>query len=127
MPYYANITAKDKEAWRIYKTLKKIANEVFNALRKKHGIKFSLAYLGCDHRQLIVDRAHRRVPRSVTNALQKLINGGGNYGCGITFEFAPRNIGVDKKGKIIFRDILFDADKIEKERARKYKMARMVW
>lgn len=121
MPFYPNATAKDKDAWPVLVTLRKAAERIFS---EKYGWKAPLAVNGAYFNRDIIEATRGEVPESVSEALQELADAAGNYGCGVSFEFGRRNIGVDTQGRIVFRDILFDAEKIEREWTAKIKAAR---
>lgn len=117
MPYYRNINAKDKEAWAVLKTLKKTADDIFHS---KYCVSDkSLWMWGQYYMDDIIEQTRGKIPESVTEALESMMNAGANYGMGIAFEFGQRNIGVDSEGRIVFRDILFDAEKMHREMAAK--------
>lgn len=114
MPFYRTITAKDKAAWAIMKELERARMDVFHAkmhecLWVKHE---RIEWYGIDMMNQAIDKAN--VPEDVKEALQDMADAASSYGQSIFFEFAPRNIGVDENGQIIFRDILFDMEKVRK-------------
>jgi hypothetical protein len=121
MPFYRNITAKDREAWAALKVLKESAERLF---RQEYCQAKPLAVHGAYFNQAIIEDTRGKVPESVTKALEELASAAQNYGCGVSFEFGQRNIGVDDQGRIIFRDILFDAEKLTRERMAKLKRSR---
>lgn len=110
MPYYRDITKNDKAAWAIYKTLKSVGETTFIRFNKP------LRYNGLYFFQHVINELKGKVPESVILALSEMLNAACNFGFGVTIEFGKRNIGVDDNGNIIFRDILFDAEKLYKER-----------
>ena len=42
------------------------------------------------------------------DALDVMIENAKNYGEGITFEFSPRNLGLDDQERLVLRDVLYD-------------------
>lgn len=120
MPYYEPLTAAHKEAWATYRTLIAAREKLF----PKYGFKKPLEIYGANFNRDLVEATTGKVPESVTTALDELANAACNWGCGMTMEFAPRNLGVDEEGRIVFRDVLFDAQKLWEERERKMKMTR---
>lgn len=117
MPLYRNITAKDKEAWAVLKTLKESAERI-------HAAKYvgfnpgnrDLMTCGCYFNRDVIEDTRGKIPESVTEALENLADAACNYGAGVCMEFGARNIGVDSEDRIVFRDILFDAEKLFKQR-----------
>lgn len=113
MPFYRNITAKDADAWKILKTLADAAERI---IREKYMFNEKpLHQWGQYFMNDVIDATRGQIPDSVTEALQSIADAGANYGMGIAFEFGKRNIGVDDAGNIVFRDIIFDSEKIHKE------------
>jgi GNAT superfamily N-acetyltransferase len=114
MPYYKPISAKDREAWSIMRELNRAKDVVwrnyhFGGKTRDRPIYTYWYEMGND----IISEA--KVPQSVKEALTELLNAAGNYGS-VMFEFDKRNVGVDELGRIIFRDIIFDIEKLHKER-----------
>lgn len=101
MPYYRNITAKDKEAWKQYRELKNFRESISSFAHKcQHDVNLEVL---------------KFIPKSpIRNALELLLNWSTNYGDQIGWEFSPRNLGVDSRGNLILRDVMFDCEKIEK-------------
>lgn len=111
MPYIRTITAKDKIAWGIMKALEKSrleqwtieARKANKEKRSKSGYDISFATI-----------ANTDIPASVKEALELILGSMANYGASFCFEFNKRNIGVGSKGNIIFRDCVFDIDKLRR-------------
>lgn len=121
MPYYRNVTAKDASAWAVLRTLSEAAERI---RRAKYMGDRPLTTWGIYFAQDVIEDTRGKVPESVSEALTELMNAGSNYGSGVTFEFGRRNIGVDAEGRIVFRDILFDAEKVYRELVAKSKRCR---
>jgi hypothetical protein len=115
MPYYENISANHRLAWNILKALEAAVEKV----EPKYWFSKPMACYGLYFNQDVIKEAKGKVPESVTDGLTILNDAASNYGSGITFEFGKRNIGVDNHGNIVFRDIIFDAEKLHKEREAK--------
>ena len=113
MPYYRNIQASDKEAWEILKTLQKAHSR---AVAESPG---SIYLFGADINRKIINLVRTQIPDSVVEALENLADAACNYGCGVLMEFGRRNIGVDSEGRIVFRDVLFDAEKLNRQKRRR--------
>lgn len=114
MPFYPNITASDREAWAVLKTLTEAAERIRRA-RYGYRCERNLYQWGLYFARDVIDDTRGKVPETVSEALTELMNAGSNYGSGVTFEFGRRNIGTDGQGRIVFRDILFDAEKVQRE------------
>jgi hypothetical protein len=110
MPYYRTVTAKDKEAWAVVKLLESTRLELHRTRFVATGK--CLSVYGIELMYEVIQATRTKVPESVTEALEALSYAGSNYGCGVTFEFGRRNIGVDERGGVVFRDVLFDAAKV---------------
>lgn len=119
MPFYRTIRASDREAWAILKTLSEAAERIFRA-KYLGKLEVDGAYFNRD----VIEETRGQVPESVTEALESLADAACNYGCGVSFEFGKRNIGVDDAGRIVFRDILFDAEKMGREMRQKLRASR---
>lgn len=120
--FYPNITAKDKKAWGHYKSLSEALENARKQIQEKHGWQRLQSY-GHEINNFVAEQ----FSGSLGTALKELVYEACNYGSGVTFEFAPRNLGVDSKGNLVLRDVLFDAEKIfeerEKMRAKKSRFA----
>ena len=122
-PFYPTRTAEHREAWATYKTLKEAADRIRRAkyLGGWQPGGRSLLTDGLYFFQDVIEDTRGKVAESVTEALVELMNAASNYGCSITCEFPVRNLGVDDAGRIVFRDILFDAEKVQRQWAEKSK------
>jgi hypothetical protein len=124
MPFYPNVTAGDEGAWKCLRVLAESAERVFRAeyVAKGRALAVDGAYFARD----VIDatRGEPWVPESVAVALESLADAMANYGCGWAFEFGKRNIGTDPQGRIVFRDIMFDAASVERQWRDRMKRAR---
>jgi len=114
MPYYERLTAKHKEAWRIYRGLEKAWTSM--ACKPPHEPRLAI-----DKSEKILDDliVAAEVPASVTGALRSMLDAASNYGSGIALEFAPRNLAVDSEGNLILLDVMFDAERIAEYQRKK--------
>jgi hypothetical protein len=115
MPYYETIRAVHKEAWAILKTLTRSWGDLSSWGKRASKYARNLPINGLYFFNDIIEDTRGKVPESVSAALTELMDAGSNYGAGVTCEFRKRNIGVDQEGRIVFRDILFDAAKLDRE------------
>jgi hypothetical protein len=125
MPFFEPLTPKHAAAWAQFRELQRATEEAKEALAEEYGQKgrsFRLIYDGYAVNDRLIDIA--QVPASLKTALRDMASNASNYGAGVTFEFAKRNLGVDKSGNLILRDVLFDSEKLEIERARLMKHSR---
>jgi hypothetical protein len=110
MPYYRPLTPEYRIAWKQYTVLKKIWNYV-NQPKYEDGkfYKDNSYILG----YMLVDRFIREceknssINRALIDALQNIYDTVINCGSDCMFEFAVRNLGVDKKDRLVLRDIAF--------------------
>lgn len=125
MPFYRTLTAGDIRAWADYKELKRANEQAYKEVcGGMPGFKDrrSLQTHGYEVNRRMIDLA--QVSDELKAALSELADAICNYGSGCTFEFAPRNLGVDAEGRLILRDIAFDSEEVERERMEKAKRAR---
>lgn len=132
-PYYRNVTAKDKKAWAIIKTLRKVEAEIREKFHRKvrlrndefrrEGRRAKMAFFcyAHDYRQRVVNVLELReaVPQSVIDSLRKMSSAGGNWGDAM-WDFSRTNFGVTQSGRLILRDVLVCAKKLYEERTRKW-------
>ncbi len=112
MPYYRKLTAADGEAWAHYRALA-AAREV---AVPRYTYERPLSSWGLYLIQDVLDATRGEVPESLTRALQDLMDNAANYGCGMTCEFVRRNLGVGEQGQLVLRDVLFDAERVWRDR-----------
>lgn len=122
MPYYKPLTAQDKSAWADYKAVKLALEQAQEEIRKQYGMNFAYRL----HNAEIADRVFVGPPPAGMKtwgvsspefifSVQRLSSMMPNYGMGVGFEFAPRNLGVDREGRLILRDVVYDAEKLYQE------------
>lgn len=130
MPYYPTVTKLDARAWGQYRLLEKLLKQAQEVVADRHG-----GYLGAWGWDTVGYQANTQLaqycselaadgcphmPESLAEAIDRLADWALNYGEGVMFEFAPRNLGVnDQTGDLVLRDVLFDAKKLRDERAAK--------
>lgn len=121
MPYYAPLTAARKQAWADYKALRdareKARSIVMTRSEKAREPVSQFVLRGHEINDLIAEDPSLREPIRI--AIRELSDAAANYGSSVTFEFSPRNLGVDREGCLILRDVLFDAESIHREFASK--------
>lgn len=116
MPFYAPLRACHKTAWAQFRELQRANEEARSEIcqsRDYQGKFKRLSVYGYDVNRLTIERAN--VPASLKAALETMADAILNYGCGCTFEVNARNLGVDDQGRLVLRDICFDAEKLEEE------------
>jgi len=114
MDYYEPLTSAHKTAWQHFRALQRILEDARSTRDFGHDIMNAV----CDGAR------EAKLPDSLIEALEALTIAGSTYGDGVCFEFAQRNLGVDEQGRLVLRDILFDADKIQREYAEKARQVR---
>jgi hypothetical protein len=114
------LMVKHGQAWRVYKTLRDAREAAWVECSAKYLKRYGHAAYGTCWRNgmgydLMVGTlklAKGEVPESIYDSLESMSNAWLNYGSSGTWEFAPRNLGVDDKGNLMFIDILFDPTKL---------------
>jgi hypothetical protein len=103
--YYQRLRADHKAAWAEYKRLK----NVWLPLHWSAGHEYGRGLRIMDGTIDKLDPDH-----PLTKALQQIRDECTNYGLSYTFEFAPRNLGVDTAGHLILLDPIFDLETIQR-------------
>ena len=105
-PYYRNVTAKDRSAYKIMNVLIREFRSFIYEYR--HYQQQAYGRVTEDDRMMLAFIEHliesKIVPRSVTNALFRLYELARNCGDRIGFDFKKQNFGVNEYGTLIFRD-----------------------
>tara|TARA_Y100000034_G_scaffold74318_1_gene89431 strand:- start:15122 stop:15697 length:576 start_codon:yes stop_codon:yes gene_type:complete len=101
------LTAKHK-AWKLIKNLEYKRREANRQIYRWQ----DNCWWGYEAMHNIVDDMEES---SEKEALEALMNSAANYGSSWTFEFAPRNCGISKKGELLFRDCVFNLEEIWKK------------
>jgi hypothetical protein len=114
MPYYRNITPADKEAWAVMRELCRTREAVWR--RDVSGHWPPRRYFLPEVSYNTIQEAD--VPDTVRESLESLYYWGCNYTSDLGMEYARRNIGVDAEGRIIFRDVLYDGERLRQPRRR---------
>lgn len=99
-PYYRNVTTKNSSAYRIMKNLISLTNQ-FNSEIFGSNIK------GLERMQAFEVYVRGSVPRSISKALQEIVNISSNCGGDVGFDFHKKNFGVNEYGTLIFRDPVY--------------------
>jgi hypothetical protein len=124
MLWYAKLEkTRHPKAWAQFRALEKLMAEACADIQHKYrdDNRFGFGRYGFETMQLLCRKAHAaKLPRALCQALDDLCDAASLYGSGCMFEFSRRNLGVDTRGRLILRDVLFDAEKLEDEmRARR--------
>lgn len=110
MPRYeVPLRASHTAAWASFKVLR----DCWQGLRwddRQHGYYAMEKVLGCSE--------HKLTPE-LHAALSTLRDYAADYGEDYAFEFAPRNLGVDKNGTLILLDVVFGKDALYRIREKK--------
>lgn len=106
MPYYDKLKASHKEAWNQGKKLRGYIDLAYSETRQRKNHEFS---------EWIQENLESlNVPASLKEAIRTIVNAAMNYGEDARLEANPANLGVDKKGNLVLRDILCFKSSIEK-------------
>ncbi len=105
-PIYRDVKATDRSAWSLMNTL----------IKEYRNFQFTHSFMGgsgfssgVEIMEAFVDRLKRRgkVPHSIINALNFIIDVAVNCGEWVTFDFHRKNFGVNEYGTLIFRDVFW--------------------
>ncbi len=107
--YQVPLRAANKVAWADYRTLE----------RCWRGLHWADRQFGYVAMEKVLECAEGVVSPEVFEALETLRDYASDYGSDYTFEFAPRNLGVDKNGTMILLDVVFSMASIQRIRAGK--------
>jgi len=125
MPFYRDITPQDKVAWGQYRILKKLRNEAFRESKRRFNQPprgWSASFMGVDVNWRLIESARDKLPEDLVAALEQMQNAAANYGSGMIFDdFRKANLGLTDSGLLVLRDVLFDADRAEREFMERYK------
>jgi hypothetical protein len=93
-PYYRDVMAKDKEAWRLINLLQRVWIDALNdrSLGTPNDKFFEFL------------RSRKDVPRSIVRDLEYIYEVSQNCGSEIDFDLHRKNFGVNEYGTLIFRD-----------------------
>lgn len=116
--FYSRLTAKAKEAWRLYKLLRDTHEE---SMRAHQGKAFNDRTLnrhawGYDAMYTTMDRVREAGEEDLAESLDSIASASTNYDNTFCFEFAPRNLGVGSDGGLILLDPIFDLKVIAAKR-----------
>lgn len=108
--YYSPLTASSREAWKTFKMLA-ACNE--DARRKFYAVRGN--HWGAEANRATVELAKAEgIETPLLEALHLLTEQAAQYGESYTFEFARRNLAVDREGRLILLDPLFDLEAISR-------------
>ena len=111
MPYYRPLTKDFEHAWREFKVLhtvwaKPMTETDDYRFLPSYTIDFS--YKRIDRFIHLLETEYKKyISQGIIEALKNIYDTVVNCGPNISFEFAPRNLGVDNNGKLVLRDIAF--------------------
>jgi hypothetical protein len=122
MPFYEALRPKT-EAWAIMKELARAREAAYSEIIKEpHMVR----YEGVTVNYQVSETAN--VPDSVREALQILTNTAANWGSGYMFDaFRKPNLGQDSEGRIILRDVLYDAEGVYNEHQARLRRHGRAW
>lgn len=110
MPFYEGLRPRT-EAWAIMKELQRAREAAYTELIKEPSM---VRYEGVTVNYQVWTTA--QVPDSVREALKILTDTAANWGSGYMFDaFNKANLGQDAEGRIILRDVLYDAEAVYNE------------
>lgn len=99
MKRYSPLTAKHKEAWKVYRQLVKIADEIFRANSWQYRRELDkIAHLIA---------SDERLPENIREALQFLLFYATNYHENYYLDLTKSNFSVDENGVLILRDVVY--------------------
>lgn len=124
VPFYRDITKKDKAQWLEMKKLHKVRDDTYHAVyddyKKKTKEKPSMTFLGNECARAACILAKEKLNIVLYSALKTLYDNIDKEHVGITFEFNKKNVGInDETGHLILRDPIYDSEitvKIKEER-----------
>lgn len=125
-PLYHKLRAKDyPEAWRIYKRLRDHAEAAHQEAHRREPMRFSPSRSASEVLGGTVDRvaADMEIPKAYRLAIGALSDEVQNYG-DYHFEFCPRNLAVDNRGRLILLDPVFNWQEVSEDIDRRRKRAR---
>jgi hypothetical protein len=101
-PYYRDVKASDKSAWKLMKKIIKLFNIEVSRLNYQK-IRFNQQVM-----HTLVDRVeeYKELPHSIINAMHTLVDLGALCG-DARFDFHKKNFGVNEYGTLIFRDPMY--------------------
>ena len=117
MPFYEKLTAKHKTAWAEMKALQSAREQAARDTRDifRDSVGFN---------QRILENVKKaNVSKSLVAAIRELVDSCCNYGSGYSLEFNKANLGVDKQGHLVLRDVVFDLDVVKQYYNRRLKRA----
>ena len=117
-PLYDRLRASHKTAWAQYRVLQTCNDEARRQVRGKlkdwqfiqsGGYEVMSKTIECAERHKVVTTAMR-------HDLEAVRDTAANYGADWTFGFSPGVLGVDKRGNLVFVDILYSPEVIQRAR-----------
>lgn len=105
--YFVPLRAEHKKAWAQYRKLKTCIDQAPVSRSIHDGHKRADAVVSC---------VEASGDAELIEALELLRDYMATYGSSYTFEFAPRNLGVDASGHLILLDVVFDLEAAQKLR-----------
>lgn len=100
MRRYSKLTKQHTQAWQDYLKLRRIG--------KRYDFWQYMSRGSMDYYKYCYDLVNdERLPETIKDALENLLDYATNYDYNMMLEFTPRNLSVDSKGNLILRDVLF--------------------
>jgi len=124
MPQYEPIPVGSANA-KVARKLSKISDVAFT-MRARLGVKAATQLTTAQKKDLQVLAVNEAVgiPDSVKAAVSAMADYMANWGDGWQFEFPKRNLMQDADGNLVLLDVIFDADALWAQRAKKWGWAR---
>jgi hypothetical protein len=102
MPFYNNLNASYKVAWRQFKHIMKVWDSMFWEFRNSP----------YDKNYEFINRLREagELPESIIDAFESIMNACANYGSEYGFDLGKVNFSVDNDGNLILRDVICNGD-----------------
>ena len=128
---YERLRASHKTAWAQYKVLQTCNDEARDKVHRKLNDWQFIQSGGYEVMSKTIECAerHKVVTRAMRHALEEVRDAAANFGADWTFGFSPGVLGVDKRGSLVFVDILYSPEVIMRARreAEKRVAAKRAW
>ncbi len=117
MPRYDTpLTTKKSEAWVLFRALRDTHRLVDQNLHwdERHNM-----WLGYEIMDRLIQNLKGKVPKALLGALVEIKDQSADYGSTWWWEFAPRNLATDPKGRLVLLDPIYDRETLRKIRGGK--------
>lgn len=121
MPLYDKLTAQHKQAWKDSKILQDVLDNSRAEVLRTTPIGRRLDYQKVGYTLIENLKSEARLSAGIVDALTEMFDWAMNYVSGgeVGIEFNKANLSVDKQGNLVLRDVLFDAELLERYRKTK--------